>query len=139
MDAKELMIGDWVLWKNKPVQVASVSGVEYSFGQIDVILAHCNDEKLLEKHDIKSIQPIPLTSEILEKNGFVKVFRGRYRFEDNRSIVEISTSNGEMKWVRVSKYDENFSTTIINCLFANMRYVHEFQHILRLCEIEIII
>lgn len=70
MDAKELMIGDWVLWKNKPIQVASVSGVEYSFGQIDVTLVHCNDKKLLEKHDIKSIQPILLTPEILEKNEF---------------------------------------------------------------------
>ena len=68
MKANELMVGNWVLWKGKPVQVARVSGVVYEFGHIDVTLAHCNDNGILESHDIKSISPIPLTDEILDKN-----------------------------------------------------------------------
>ena len=68
MKANELMVGNWVLWKGKPVQVARVSGVVYEFGHIDVTLAHCNDNGILESHDIKSISPIPLTDEILGKN-----------------------------------------------------------------------
>lgn len=68
MKANELMVGNWVLWKGKPVQVARVSAVVYEFGHIDVTLAHCNDNGILESHDIKSISPIPLTDEILEKN-----------------------------------------------------------------------
>jgi hypothetical protein len=50
------------------VQVARVSGIVYEFGHIDVTLAHCNDNGILESHDIKSISPIPLTDEILDKN-----------------------------------------------------------------------
>lgn len=68
MKAEELMVGNWVLWKGKPVQVARVSGIVYEFGHIDVTLAHCNDNGILESHDIKSISPIPLTDEILDKN-----------------------------------------------------------------------
>ena len=68
MKANELMVGNWVSWKGKPVQVARVSGVVYEFGHIDVTLAHCNDNGILESHDIKSISPITLTDEILDKN-----------------------------------------------------------------------
>ena len=53
--SKDLMIGDWVMWKNRKVQIARVGGIVYSFGHIDVTLAYCNDDKILETHDIKSI------------------------------------------------------------------------------------
>ena len=68
INANELMVGDWVMWKNRQVQIARVGGIVYSFGHVDVTIAHCNDENLLETHDIKSVSPIPLTEEILEKN-----------------------------------------------------------------------
>ena len=33
MKADELMVGDIVLRKGKPVEIVSTSGIEYSFGQ----------------------------------------------------------------------------------------------------------
>ena len=133
MEANKLMVDDWVLWKGKPVQVASVSGVKYSFGQIDVTLAHCNDKKLLETHDIKSIQPIPLTPEILEKNGFVEI-------------------NDDEKWYKMQLLEENdfvglekfedYGFVFASVVFPNLinhlsiNYVHELQHALKLCGIE---
>lgn len=71
MKPTDLMTLDWVLWKNKYVQVVETSAIVYSFGQIDVRLAYCNDDgDGIEKHDISKISPIPLTPEILEKNGW---------------------------------------------------------------------
>ena len=36
MKADELMVGDIVLRKGKPVEIVSTSGIEYSFGQQDI-------------------------------------------------------------------------------------------------------
>jgi hypothetical protein len=130
MKANELMVDDWVLWKGKPVQVASVSGVKYSFGQIDVTLAHCNDKKLLETHDIKSIQPIPLTPEILEKNGFVKQDDGWYKItlEENNLVGVQNFEN--VSWI----FGAIVFPNLIDHLGIN--YVHELQHALKLCKID---
>ena len=118
MKAEELMIGDWVLWKNKKVQIASVSGIVYSFGHVDVTIAHCNDESLLETHDIKSISPIPLTEEILE-NNFPIPTDGLSWFPEEGGF--------------------NCHTYVPNCeinAFGLFRFVHELQHALRLCGIK---
>lgn len=118
MKAEELMVGDWMMWKNRKVQIAGVSGIVYSFGQIDVVLAHCNDDNLLEKHDIKSISPIPLTEEILEKN-FPNPTDGLSWFPEEGGF--------------------NCHTYVPNCeinAFGLFKYVHELQHALRLCGIE---
>jgi hypothetical protein len=132
MKANELMVDDWVLWKGKPVQVASVSGVKYSFGQIDVTLAHCNDKKILETHDIKSIQPIPLTPEILEKNGFTKggMFAKTYYLavEDFEISVYFAHVNTQLI------IEKRNGKEIINLL--NVEYLHILQHALKLCGID---
>ena len=128
MKANELMIGDWVLWKNKPVQIARVSGVVYSFGHIDVTLAHCGDG-ILETHDIKSISAIPLTPEILKKNGF-----------------EYNEGGTGMYGVEIVPHylrdDVPFEVFCDGEPFAiwfkdpiNIKYVHQLQHALRLCGI----
>ena len=137
MKPEELMIGDWVMWNGKPVQVASVSGVKYSFGQIDVTLAHCSDEKILETHDIKSIQPIPITPEILEKNGFVK-YDGGYKFfksndENYYFGFESIFFNEETNLMNVTKEMCSGKQTSIKGYF---NYVHKLQHALKLCGID---
>lgn len=122
MKAEELMVGNWVMWKNKAVQVASISGIVYSFGHVDVTLAHCNESNLLETHDIKSISPIPLTFEILEKNGF---------------------DCGSKKWV-LPRYqtDKYFGLVMDESgayyfeAFHKIQFVHELQNVMRLCGIE---
>lgn len=141
MKAEELMVGNWVMWKNKAVQVASISGIVYSFGRTDVILAHCNDQKTLETHDIKSISPILLTLEILEKNG--------WRRKNNRLWLFFRKGCDELNIL----YGENYTQIeYLNMIynpednaevnyghsfeFPRIIYVHELQHILKLCGIE---
>lgn len=124
MTANELMVGDWVLWKDKPVQIARVSGVVYSFGHIDVTLAHCGSG-VLETHDIKSISPIPLTTEILEKNEIDTVFKTRYK----GFYLEY---HAEVGMIMLYVYNNgSFQPTGVG-----FKYVHELQHALRLCGID---
>lgn len=119
MKAEELMVGDWVMWKNRQVQIARVSGIVYSFGQIDVTLAHCNDDNLLETHDIKSVSPIPLTEEILKKN-----------FPDPTDGLTWFPEEGGF----------NCHTYVPKCeinAFGLFKYVHQLQNALRLCGINL--
>lgn len=146
MRAEELMVGDWVIWKNRQVQIASVSGIVYSFGQIDVVLAHCNDDNLLEKHDIKSVSPIPLTPEILEKNGWIsdnyndRLHVYNLRYSKGHSTIAISDDG---KWsievsTEVAKKDKRGRADLITFVrdWCDGFCVHELQHALRLCGID---
>lgn len=132
MKPEELQIGDWVCWKGKPVQIAQISGIKYSFGHIDVALAHCNDSNILESHDIKSIEPIPITPEILLKNGLERDSFGRiwgaYFEEDEHERLEITVDDktSEIWWSY--NWDEY--------RIIKLEYLHQLQQAMRLCGIE---
>lgn len=76
MKASELMIGNWILYGEKPVQVLQLTS-----------------EKIY-----KGFYPIPLTPEILEKNGWIRasgywVLKGhstRLGWKDGEMIVGYS-------------------------------------------------
>lgn len=123
MKATELMIGDWVYDHdiNKQHKVAAQ----------DLLLL---DEGIMTEN---VFEPIPLTLEILQKNGFEtdgEAIWASFCPEDNEFALEISEPN---------YYDENcgergYWWTINACEYSiiPLRYVHELQHALRLCGIE---
>ena len=128
MDAKGLMIGDWVLKPSKE----DIESLYY--GKIEP------DDFYLEEEweTISNCEPIPLTPEILEKNGFKKQFGNEwsyYKYKDD-DIHKASLYN--VLWNMDEEYLEIHSFTnktgdfscIGNC------YVHTLQHALRLCGIE---
>ena len=118
MKATELMIEDWVLWKNKYVKVVGTSAIVYSFGQIDVLLAYCNDDGAgIEKHDISKISPIPLTPEILKENGWW------YAVEDMWLHDKVDFG--------IERWNGGFQCYNINQI--KLDSVHQLQHALRLC------
>lgn len=124
MKANELMIGDWV----------SHNGIWNRIAPADLIPdAH---KKWLEE-----AQPIPITPEILEKNGWKKVG------EDERTGVPImqieydgnafwwTEMNGECGCEDVENEDgEEKFVKVFSCV--RVCYVHELQHALKLCRIE---
>ena len=135
MKPEELQIGDWVCWKGKPVQIAQISGIKYSFGHIDVELAHCGSG-FLERHDIKSISPIPITSEILLKNGFEKVENSGgfslYRKDEN-GFAMYHIHYHHHYYLDIDGYIRGISTFE----GVNIQYIHQLQQALRLCGITI--
>ena len=133
MKANELMIGDWVLCDENAQGEYEFDNVNYQPYQIK------NGEDIdyaIERNltgDADVYQPIPLTAEILEKNGWeYSEYTGDEMFtwplDDDiempfRLVVDY---NGNKYWITVGV--GNYLTPI--------NYVHELQHALRLCGIE---
>lgn len=107
MKANELMIGDWVLVHNKPQQVAIVEETCISYW---AELAF-SDELLTPS--FAEIAPIPLTAEILEKNG--------WKFDE----IDGTYYN------KIDVYGRKAPYSIFDGIIINS--VHELQHALRLC------
>jgi len=125
MKANELMIDDWVYNKNiaKPMQI---------YPTIFSQMFRSNPNATTEDYNIF---PIPLTPEILEKNGF----------EVTRNIS--SSRNKDVWSLHVSKYKIFYITEHHNKKKfpyfwidigsnSDIKYVHQLQHALRLCGIE---
>ena len=115
MTAKELMIDDWVYntHNRQNEQVAEIgSGL--------VMLAY-ND---LYEYD--EIEPIPLTDAILKANGF------EYHHKNFAALSHMHPFQLKM----VEWPDENgIGLWMIGGLFK-IRYVHELQHAMKLCDID---
>ena len=117
MDYRGLMVGDWLLDKEEglPRRVTQVTSD---------VLGGCAPGVILENGmDYQECEPIPLTAEILEANGF--------ELCSNGWIVWTSTNDKEVAWL----YN---SLSIITCTTESIYletccYVHELQHALRLC------
>ena len=112
MKATELMIGDWVqpCSRSYPVQVESLS--------VDTINGDMG----------AAFDPVPLTPEILEKNGWKTI--DRYRYNRGGVWFDIINRGVEDFDIEVSAYDGGFAYV------ATIYNVHELQHALRLCGIK---
>ena len=106
------MIGDWIYNKNidKPMQVYPVM-----FSQ----MFRSNPEATTEDYNIF---PIPLTTEVLEKNGFVY---NAIPFVDGWEQFGLTLYRGGNGY----RIDCGINVSLI------IDYVHELQHALRLCSI----
>ena len=116
MKANELMIGDWVRCTDpKPFRIEQIDGVEEQVYGDDGFFVDTGD-----------LRPIPLTAEILEKNGFDMDGYVVHFKEDEHYMLEMVFEDDELRWT-------------INCdeyTIMNFEYVHELQHALRLCGVE---
>ena len=98
MKAIDLMVGDWV---------KSRIGMNIKIVSID--------------HDYPIVyEPIPLTLEILEKNGW-KETEYWHEYQDGKNTIQccLPDMRGRINGVEI----ENFKC----------EYVHQYQHLLRLC------
>lgn len=130
MKATDLMIGDFVEHDNVIKRVNVIWGTrEVSLNDPSKIYGSIYSDKFL----IEEIKPIPLTREILEKNGFDVSDKeiARYNFEENGEKLHFSLR---------AMYDRNgfqkgWSFFAFNVLTI-LDYIHELQHALRLCGIK---
>ena len=127
MKANELMLGDYVRFKHGIDKVVGVSWVP-GLGDCAWFAASAT----LFPERVEDVNPIPLTPETLEKNGFVlskKSSRKPYQLRDNSNYV--SVIKGRLN----ARYYEKFGKPI-NAMQIDCNYVHELQHALRLCGID---
>ena len=101
MKATELMIGDWV--KSRTGMNVKIVGIN---------------------HDYPSVyEPIPLTAEILEKNGW-KEAQFWHEYQDGENTIQscLPDMRGIINGVEIQHF--------------KCEYVHQYQHLLRLCGLD---
>ena len=139
MKASELMIGDWVectYWTpSKQLKVAEIRRIMDEEIKIGV---YCDDLVLIFRQS--EVKPIPLTQEILKKNGFI--------YDDNWHISWIEVGNyridvsfdydGKVNYIEITEQGKGFSIPSEREILylTHIKYVHELQHALKLCKIE---
>lgn len=154
MKAEELMVDDWVLAEGKPVQVTNISvlggdviRVINPFMSYDI--AYASNIIALSKgaKDINKIEPIPITEETLKKNGFKNDVIAQKAIiaegASNFSVILVSEDN-RITLNNIDEYINSFNKWHVHIDTEDMRtictseitYVHELQHLLKLCKIE---
>lgn len=145
MKAEDLMINDWVSINdsNFQVKVIKKKGViklyeNTKWGAHDLEF----NSDFLEEY----LQPIPLTEEILRKNGFKNDVIAQKSIiaegASNFSVILISEDN-RITINNIDEYLNSFNKWYIHIDTEDMRtmctaeitYVHELQHALKLCRI----
>lgn len=115
MEAKELMIGDWVMntFNRKPEQVCEIRDRMVMLDYSDL-------------YDYDEIEPIPLTDAILKANGF------EYHHKNFAALSYVHPFQLEMvEWPD----DNGIGLWMIGGLFK-IRYVHDLQHAMKLYDID---
>lgn len=113
MEATELQIKDWVNTPNGIGQVRTIG----------IFCGYVGDTC----YEFDEVSPIPLTPEILEKNGFVKstIEEDVYNFPDNnKALKERGFALNYHDYGRWFITDHNLMKIL---------YVHQLQRALRLC------
>ena len=151
MKANELMIGDWVEIKTYGISdkyerteayiYVKVAGIDSGF----ITVEYNNDIK--EQYRIcenTEIEPIPLTAEILEKNGWV-----RTKYSYGRDCMEIHGADelpegvdntlSMARWSIDKNYQYHFLGLYMwvgSVMQHDVHYVHQLQHAFRIFGIE---
>ena len=139
MEAKELMIGDWARISDDDTDEyfdAQIKGVDF----LDNVYAPIPGEETPYPFSIDCVEPIPLTPEILEKNGFEKLDFSHFQIGDRRLVLDADGRwAGPLSWHWVvTEMDTNAKgqPVVLDYYVATINYVHELQHALRLCGID---
>lgn len=128
MKANELQIGDYVNYRGQIIKVTSL----YDKGGSNEV-GWSDKESVWVNAD--NVEPIPLTPEILEKNGFEKVY-DKYKLPNYRIKWNSYTDLYFTVFTGVDGYWNPIGLNVITGgLPATVDYVHQLQHALRFCGI----
>lgn len=130
MDIRDLSICDWVQDANG--KYAQILGIEdWSDGyMLNIRINRVNVGCVLAS----SAHPIPITQEILEKNGFVDNGKGQYYLKCGNGItVRVGRSPlfHDGCWL-VATDKEVGETITTTCVLFNAKHIHEIQRAMRL-------
>lgn len=141
MKASELMIGDWVLCEKEPYQIRQLGIYGVDRDGEDYPAVCVGKPKgvglIVERNEI---EPIPLTPEILKKNGFERDPFWHHCDKDynNYSIsVQLGYAN-RIEYIKIAEKgkDDVIPSERTKLYLTHIKYIHQLQHALRLCGIE---
>ena len=126
MKVENLMIEDWLLYKSDSLENAFPIQITREMFNKELVV--WNDR----------FEPIPLTPEILVKNGFVNsyidlslnkdsVYKYNHFYTGNSVIVDMESNK------LIVKYENDIW---MNLPYSRTIYVHELQHVLKHCDIK---
>ena len=143
MKARELQIGDLLYYKGKfnafPFKVESITKKKVGY------YAEPNDHRMYYLR-LSDCEPIPLTPEILENNGFKEGYSyiltadgykklPQYKYKNMTQVQDICRN-----FITISYSDLEGGVYDIQCgmdsHIYDLKYVHQLQHALRLCGIK---
>lgn len=137
MKAEELMIGDWVRVTDDDTDAFFDARVG-TLTRVENIFVVPPGEEMAQPFSIDCVEPIPLTPEILEKNG-MKEFEHRNPWQGENLIKKWYHKSGDY-YVSLYQVGREQSYTFGDgsrpTRICNIHYVHELQHALNLCRIE---
>ena len=133
-NCSSLSVGDWF----------QARMVKLDYDDLDItppmrVAEISSDEVMLQLGSVKhyafveDLQPIPITPEILEKNGFAR--KDKYRFV-NTDILSTVEKYGYKYYDYHNIYKKGKTYRPIRVGVDNIKYVHELQHAMRLVGIE---
>lgn len=117
LTAKDLMIGDWVYRPDCYDKVVEV--------RKDTILG---SDPLRGLIPIADLQPIPLTAEILEKNGFEKHY--------DEDCIIYTHPQGIIIEMGINYKLSDDGHFYVRGIQHRLYYIHELQHAMRLCGVD---
>lgn len=140
MKATDLTIGDYVKYQGCIYIIEEISAK----GWVHLIHSEAKVRvNMTSDYIIDLLEPIPITSKILKKNGLEKVidedgtecYRYYNRAADGYikiSLYDGDDSNWSIEIINYEKFNDNEIVYSNNFTFLK---VHEFQHALRLCKL----
>lgn len=117
MKENELMIGDWIQVPPSGIRKMKITQLCEDWGDID------------------DIEPVPVSPEILEKNGFKDIGDNTWQLEEKPYWFWVDFYNHEYGCEFDTSTYEYKDTERRLKLYGDL-YVHQLQHALRLCGIE---
>jgi hypothetical protein len=133
IDIRDLSIGDWVRVKmckwdyddpdTLDAKVLSIVGnsVGVGYDNSDIVMSAF----------VEDLQPIPITAEVLEKNGL------EYEDDGNDAVIFLCC---DMFWARLCVGDTFWRVGIhsedrLDAVVCDVKHIHELQHALRLASV----
>lgn len=139
MKVKDLMVGDWV--KTNPNCGKLTCGIKSNIAMVSEIGFSNSDGMYVSFGGINGryydneLEPIPLTEEILEKNGFTSVedpynHKKYFLLGKNEYNYDVYLDG-----LTILLADEEYEPATY-AYICDVNYVHELQHLLKQCKIE---
>lgn len=138
MKANELMIGDWVNVSGEENRLPSeILKLLPKIGRVvgldgDTIHVDFVDFGFM----LGDVRPIPLTPEILEKNGWERTASDFWQIEQGLIGLCWERHTGRFFMIDFRPLDKIEADDLRRGLRIRLHFVHELQHALRLCGIE---